>query len=322
MAESSFRSSCRTEPYSATNGPRTSKARERSVDNSLFQYDLLACRSRQTLIEVRQTFHFRDIRVVLTHPTVSAGPLPFPIVRIDERPLDLEGLASIQEADALDDAEVVADREAIVNDVLRGNHTSRIDDQRVAFPVPDGLAVDRPHDLVGRRVVATVEIDDAEGVHEAADHVDGGRLLDHRDRPHARHDYWHARRIALADPIVVRLPFLLRLLAFFESFRRRALEFRVRRTGPPRVEAGAEIDEPGTGQVERRLGSRLGEVGRRQSAQLGRGLSRLTLSTSLRAGSRGDRDDPGSAEGCKGPADCRPAHISSASIRACVVFAF
>src|SRR4029453_3168333 len=103
MAESSFRSSCRTEPYSATNGPRKSRARKRQVESSLFQYVLLARRSRQTLIEVWQTFHFRDIRVVLTHPAVSAGPLSFPIVRIDERPLDLEGLASIQGADALEE---------------------------------------------------------------------------------------------------------------------------------------------------------------------------------------------------------------------------
>jgi len=37
-------------------------------------------------------------------------------------------------------------------------------------------------------VRAAVQVDDAKAVHEAADHVDDGRELHHRDRPHAGHD--------------------------------------------------------------------------------------------------------------------------------------
>ena len=49
--------------------------------------------------------------------------------------------------------------------------------------MPDRVAVERAHEQVWIGVRAAVHVDDAQAVHEAADHVDDRRQLDHRDRP-------------------------------------------------------------------------------------------------------------------------------------------
>src|SRR5205085_6422618 len=135
-------------------------------------------------------------------------------------------------------------------------HASGVDDERVAFPSADGFTIKRADNFVGGRVLAAVEIDDAELVFKAADHVYRRRHLDHRDRPDARHDDGHTGRITLPDPVAIILALFLRRLAFDERLGRFALELRVRRPRPPRVEALAQVDEPGAGEVERRLRTR------------------------------------------------------------------
>ena len=81
---------------------------------------------------------------------------------------------------------------------------------------PSQRPIDSPlklrHDDVGIGVWPAVQVDDAQAVHELADHVDRRRELHHRDRPDARHDHRQARRPALADVVAVDLAFLLRLL--------------------------------------------------------------------------------------------------------------
>src|SRR6185436_5811122 len=196
---------------------------------------------RQPAVGVGQALHFGDIGVVLPLPVVSARPLAVPALGIDERPLVFERLALVGQADALDDPELIAHRQAVVDHVLVDGHRARFDDERVAFPLADLLAVIRPDDFVLGRELAAGEVDDPDLVLEPADHVDGRRKLDHRDGPHARHDHGHAGRIALADPVAVVLAFLLRLLALDEGLRGLALELRIRRARAPGVEAAAQV---------------------------------------------------------------------------------
>ena len=86
----------------------------------------------------------------------------------------------------------------------------------------------------------------------------------------------HARRIALADPVAIRLAFLFRLLALNESLGRLPFELRIRWTGPPGVEPSAKVHEPGASKVERRLRTRLGQVLRGERTHLsGRGAGKV-----------------------------------------------
>src|SRR5438034_1159002 len=228
----------------------------------------LRCRRGQTAVRVGQALDLGDIGVVLALPPVGARPLAFPVLGIDERPLVFERVAVVRQADALDDAELIADGQPIVDDVFVDGQAPGVDDERVAFPVSDGFAVERADDLVGRRVFAAVEIDDAELVFEPADHVDRRRQLDHCDRPHARHDDGHAGGIALPDPVAIVLAFFLGRFALDERLRGFALELRIRRARAPRVEALAQVDEPGAREIERRLRARLLEIRPPQRARL------------------------------------------------------
>ena len=97
-----------------------------------------------------------------------------------------------------------------------GVEPPRIDDQGVAFPAGDAFAGVGAVQFLQRRVFAAVEIDHTELVFKTADHVNRRRHLNHRDRPHARHDDRHAGRIALADPVAIVLAFFLRRFAFCE----------------------------------------------------------------------------------------------------------
>ncbi len=86
-----------------------------------------------------------------------------------------------------------------------------------------------------------------------ADHVDRGRQLDERMRPHPRHDHRHARRVALADRIPVGLALLRRAPAHrADRLLRLLVERRIGRAEHELGEAFAQVDEPGAGQVERR----------------------------------------------------------------------
>src|SRR6185437_804590 len=173
-------------------------------------------RRRQLAVRVGQALHLGDVGVVLPLPVVAARPLAVPVLRVDERPGVLELLSLVEQLDALDDPELVAHRQAVVDHVLVDGHAARLDDERVAFPVTDRLAVVRADDFVLRRELPAVEIDDPDLVFEAADHVDRRRQLHHRDRPHPRHEDGHAGRIALADPVAVVPALLLGGLALDE----------------------------------------------------------------------------------------------------------
>src|SRR5437660_1425746 len=108
----------------------------------------------------------------------------------------------------------------------------------------------RPHEQIRIDVRSTVQVDDAEAVHEPADHVHDGRELHHRDRPYAGHDERHSRGPALPDVVAVDLAFGLRLTGRVEVHLRRGGELRIRRAEAPRSRE-SEIDEPGPGDVER-----------------------------------------------------------------------
>src|ERR1700728_358116 len=94
----------------------------------------LRLRAWQMFVEVGQAFDFGYVRVVDAVPALCAGPFAFPILRIEERIFDLERLAAIDQAHALDDVEILADRNAGVDPVAIGNHGRGIADKRVAVP--------------------------------------------------------------------------------------------------------------------------------------------------------------------------------------------
>ena len=101
-----------------------------------------------------------------------------------------------------------------------------------------------------------IKVNDAQTVHECARHVDCGRELDHRDRPHPRHDQRHAGGPALADVVPVHLPFLCRLLSrviMLLSLRR---QFESGRHEPPRIGSVLVVMHPGSRQVEGRFWAR------------------------------------------------------------------
>ena len=100
-------------------------------------------------------------------------------------------------------------------------------------------------------MLAAVEVDDPQAVHEVADHVDRRRLLQEQRRPDARHDQRHAGRPALADVVAIDL-------VLGECLRARVvvhLRFgrQLERLGHelPRLRA-AQLVLPGARQVERR----------------------------------------------------------------------
>ncbi len=139
---------------------------------------------------------------------------PFQLFGVGQRVLDLDRLAVLDQPHALDDVQRVARRNAraaLVEPVVVARKILRVDDQRVAFPVADRLAVEARHDDVGIAVRAAVEVDDPDAVLEAGDHVDRRRILHQHERVHARHDQRQAGRPALADVVAVHLVFGRRL---------------------------------------------------------------------------------------------------------------
>src|SRR6185312_16604157 len=141
-------------------------------------------------------------------------------------------------------------------------------------------------DFVGRRVLAAVEVDDADFVLERRDHVDDRRQLDDGDRPHARHDHRHPRRPALPDVVAIDAAVLQRLHAGVVVLLRLGRERELLGHEVPRAEAAVVL--PGAGEIERRLRPRLIEVGRRERAEL---LLRVRRRTGAHA-----RDDEGNQE--------------------------
>ena len=127
-------------------------------------------------------------------------------------------------------------------------------------------------------MLAAVEEDGAEAVHEPADHVDGGRQLDHRHRPVARHDQRQPGRPALADVVLVDLSFLQQLHPRVELCLRLRRQLRIGRAEAPGVGPRAGVDEPVAGQIERRLRPRpsRGSPAPARSGARWRRLRRLT----------------------------------------------
>src|ERR1043166_5817139 len=108
--------------------------------DNLLWYVPFRRRRRQLAVGVGQALDFGDVGVVLPLPPVRARPLAFPVLGIDERPFVLELRAVFKQANPLDNPELVADRQAVVDDVLVDGHVARIDDERVAFPASAGFA--------------------------------------------------------------------------------------------------------------------------------------------------------------------------------------
>src|SRR5262249_46467405 len=79
------------------------------------QRRLAADRARQVLVQVGQTVHFVDVGVVLAVPALLRAPFPNPDVGIGHDVLDLELLAAVDEAHALNRAEVLRDRNSRVD---------------------------------------------------------------------------------------------------------------------------------------------------------------------------------------------------------------
>ena len=79
-----------------------------------------------------------------------------------------------EQPEALHDAQLFAGngRAALIHPVVIAAEVARVDDERVAFPAPNRLAVERADDDVGVGVLTAVEEDRPEAVHELADHVD------------------------------------------------------------------------------------------------------------------------------------------------------
>src|SRR4029453_10288472 len=109
-------------------------------------------------------------------------------------------------SEPLDDAQVFAgwDRSAaLIHPMMMAREVLGIDNQHIALPSADRLAIEAANDDVRIGVGAAVQIDHTHAVHEAAHHVDGGRQLDHSDGPHPRHDQWHPGWPALADVVAI-----------------------------------------------------------------------------------------------------------------------
>ena len=97
------------------------------------------------LVQVRQTRHFLNVLVVDAVEALGALPLAFPMLRVGHRVLDLELLAVVDQADALDDVQLLAGGNgcaALIHPVVIATEADRVDDQRVAFPAADRLAVE------------------------------------------------------------------------------------------------------------------------------------------------------------------------------------
>ncbi len=154
----------------------------------------------------------------------------------------------------------------MIDPVLVGLEVLRVDDQGVAFPVADRLAVVSRNRDVRIGELASIQVDDAQAIGEAEHHVDHRRLLHHRDRPHARHDHRHAGRIALADAVAIGLAGLAGLGGLAHRGLPGLVELRVGWTEHEVRESVAQIDEPDSRQIERRLLAGLLQVLRSERA--------------------------------------------------------
>ncbi len=105
-----------------------------------------------------------------------------------------------------------------------------------------------------------VQIDGAEGVLKAADHVDDGGQLDHGDGPDTGHDHGQTGRITGADVVLIgvaRRCFPLPGLKFLLGF---GFELGIGRPEHEGAGARAQVHEPGAGQIERRLRALLVQI--------------------------------------------------------------
>src|SRR5438046_1115823 len=130
--------------------------------------------------------------------------------------------------------------------------------------MPDGLAIETAHDHIWVGVLAAIEINDAQAIHEAAHHEDRGGPLDHGDGPYACHDHRQTGGPALTDIVTIDL-------AFRRGFPRRVVMHLRRRSElescggrKPEPVILASTMLPGSCEVERRLGTSFGNIRRRQ----------------------------------------------------------
>ena len=100
-----------------------------------------ACVLGRLSFKIRQAFDLADVRVVDAQPALRVAPLADPVDGIGHDVLDLEHLAVLEQPDALLHAELLGDRDAGVDVVVVRLDVPRVDDQRVAFPAADRLAV-------------------------------------------------------------------------------------------------------------------------------------------------------------------------------------
>src|SRR5437899_9681650 len=94
-----------------------------------------------------------------------------------------------------------------IDPVMVRDEILRVDHECVALPSSDGFAVEARHRDVRVGVRPSIQVNDAQAVHEFADHVDRCGQLNHGDGPHARHDNGQADRTAVADVVAVHLSF-------------------------------------------------------------------------------------------------------------------
>src|SRR2546423_5909885 len=92
-----------------------------------------------------------------------------------------------------------------------GDEVRSIDHERIVFPPSNRFAIETAYGDIRIRMRAAVHVDDAEAVHEFADHVDHCGQLNHGDRPNARHNDWQSGWPALADVVPVYFSFRLGL---------------------------------------------------------------------------------------------------------------
>src|SRR5690554_6674115 len=124
---------------------------------SRLEAGLAGLRAREIVVQVRQAFHFADIRVVDAQPVLLAAPLADPAVRIRHDVLDLHDARIVEQPDTLLDLEILGDRDAGIDVVVVGLDVLRVDDQRIPLPMPDRFAVVRIDDRVRVGVLAAVE---------------------------------------------------------------------------------------------------------------------------------------------------------------------
>ncbi len=157
----------------------------------------------QVRIVGEDAFHLADVGVVLARELLGVAPLAFPVLRVDHDIFDLHALAAVEHGDPLGDLEIVGNGDARVDIMVLGLDIFGLHDQRLALPVPDGLAIIGMDHRVRIAEAAPVEVDHAEGIGEAGDHVDRRGNLDEGVRPDAGHDHRHAGGEALADRIAI-----------------------------------------------------------------------------------------------------------------------